>query len=1268
MFKKIGRNDPCPCGSGKKYKHCCMRADEAKAFSAEASRASLQSSSLEAPKIRAYLDGHDVKPILDYLTALQLNPENHGKNLRLEHLCQLAVPSIGHSNTTPDLKAFKRLIDEEYPYDMMEDIPMNMFCETVVFHGGNDTFFPGLSTNVAELFRAMTESIYRVEDVFTEAFSREIYQGVTLLLELGSIIAARAGIERMTRGSDNPRERIVEPQPIPSYAIPQGMMELLLRHNHLDKSVLDCFLLDKNDPKILTDNAEENPILYRPILELNGDYYFIGLTNQGCAINNFILKTAIKHECLPALVRLTQETIWNRIGMACMNRMHWEPMDFDGFMPEDEHYEECLFRIDVNWVAYLCYAKDTENEVTVDGAYKSARWNMDDRLKRTLAGIRQNEKTNDYHVLALVLYSSMGENFALMLKDQPDADYLLHFDAFNFLQLAQTEKWDNMSLVRYARTKENTPALKFGLNQPLDCYSLYKHKGECFYVSDERKPDFMQIEPNEGCALIHESKEKLDFHGTPMHIDGRIGYVPVQRDLDYAEIYQPINGRLNAKCCESYALPIWVMCQQTEQTGLNPSSITDTVITAVAFWMDRLRPALEERLLSRYKEPIEIDLQFSEDALADKSIHYDIKKSTGEGKIDVMRTATGVRAVLDTDSLRGFMGSDNKGERRLMQAILSVLFDMNNADVESAIDTYIPLGPAKMILMTEVSNSPVSYPLWLNPPISIHKASGQLVLDKFPQWMAEKGFDFDGRLQTKEQKDDFLHKGVDVLLEKVSREVGRFESRSLLRRLISNHETLVYQREHNKILRPAQILCFGDTEEKRKECFDEEMRLTEAGLATRALIEYVAATQGDEGKEKAGSDDIESLLALMSEVIHIGGICDAIHLEVSNHTIEKLASGRYGIYDDDFNEDVGGFANARSVESVNQQIEGFEDKMERLGRIGREAVTERDRKYDEIDEAFLSDWGVSYSQLLQILYSSYMMAMKKQRSVLDMEEKAFGVEIQTICPDLDGKAIEACLTRLALEKRRDYLEAPEGMDRKEIFPWVYNRELSFLRRPYVRWQNGDGSTNVVFGFRSCLVAGLQLTDLLYAGRLKYVGKKLSKLLGRLESEKGIAFNEEVRTFLKKNSPLRVWDYDVSIKPKGNLAADDDYGDIDVLAYDEKRNVVYAIECKNTNTAKNVREMKKEMDDYLGRGENPEKDKKKALVLKHLRRHQWLTNHLGDVASFVGVSSRPVIKSVMLTSEVIPTSYLRRDDTPLPILNFQEMKVKGWGVLEAKMPK
>lgn len=29
--KKIGRNDPCPCGSGKKYKYCCMNKPKADA-------------------------------------------------------------------------------------------------------------------------------------------------------------------------------------------------------------------------------------------------------------------------------------------------------------------------------------------------------------------------------------------------------------------------------------------------------------------------------------------------------------------------------------------------------------------------------------------------------------------------------------------------------------------------------------------------------------------------------------------------------------------------------------------------------------------------------------------------------------------------------------------------------------------------------------------------------------------------------------------------------------------------------------------------------------------------------------------------------------------------------------------------------------------------------------------------------------------------------------------------------------------------------------
>ena len=30
--KKLGRNDPCKCGSGEKYKYCCLTKDEAQEY------------------------------------------------------------------------------------------------------------------------------------------------------------------------------------------------------------------------------------------------------------------------------------------------------------------------------------------------------------------------------------------------------------------------------------------------------------------------------------------------------------------------------------------------------------------------------------------------------------------------------------------------------------------------------------------------------------------------------------------------------------------------------------------------------------------------------------------------------------------------------------------------------------------------------------------------------------------------------------------------------------------------------------------------------------------------------------------------------------------------------------------------------------------------------------------------------------------------------------------------------------------------------------
>lgn len=1265
MSKKIGRNELCPCGSGKKFKHCCMQKERAIGMLPVANHALWSASWLDAPKTIAYLSNHAVPPILDYLIAMQLNPQNRGKNIRIEHLLQIAVANLGKSNLTPDISEFKSLIDQEFSLDLMEDLPINMFSEPVVFYGGNYTFFPGISTHATEIFRSMTEAIFNKCDFFTETFRNEVYDGVIFMLELSNFLSTRAGISGLVRGNENPRETLNEPNTNQSFVITLPMMAEIINRNGLESNVFKSFLLEVDTPDILTQDAEKNPLLYRPIVEFNNNFYFVGISSQGCAINNFILKTALKHRCLEELVKQTHYGVWMRIGYSCIEQMRWKQNSIDEILVPVEGYYEDVFRIDVNWLAYVCYAHDSARNVAIDGNDSFSNRDLSLHLQKRIDTIRNDERLKDDHILTLVLYSTMGETYRFSMSEQNETDYFLQFSAYDFLQLIQTEKWDSLSLVRYARSKKNVSSLDTSLNQSLDVYALYKHYGESFYMTDNKSSDILYIEPNNGCDLIFKSKDKLYFHGTLKRLNGRYVHIPVIRDLDYAAIFKPVYSDINAKSCESYNIPVWVSCYQEEKQGINPSSISDTVITAVAYWMDILQPSIADMISQRFKCTVEIELVFNGKVLADKGIYYDDKiKPTQEGNLTVSKTESGVTVTFDDDYIHSFMGAGNESERNMMRSIIIELLDIDEETASQIIDSRIPFGQAKMILMMESTLNPLTIPLWLYTPIYIHAATSQILLDEFPQWMKKNGHDIAGKLNTKTEKVDFLHKGVDVLLNELARRLSSFDTLCLLRMLMQNHETLVFQREYNKILQPAQILCFGEDESKRKEFFDTEKLLADAGLSTRALIEYLAATQYSGGSVKPGNDDVEGLLAIMNEVISIGGICDAIHLEVANHTIEKLDSGRYGIYDDIFSDNMGEFAATRTIESVNGQIEDFESKMSRMAVRPDIKEKNKDAELEKIDVAFLEDWGVSYSNILQFLHVCYIIAMKQQKSVVEMEESQLVKAMQEYCTELTEDLAKKCIIRLSLDKRENYLTPPKGLIGKDIFPWSYNRELSYLRRPVIRYQYDNGIVMCMFGFRSCVQAGIQLSDLLYSGRLRYVGRKIETLLGKFKVIKGAVFNDEVRSFLAKIPMMRVWEYDVTIKPEGYFSADKDYGDIDVMAYDTSRDILYLIECKNTNTAKNVKEMKTEMDEYLGRGDNPDSDKKKALVLKHLRRHRWITEHINEVAKRIGTTVIPQVKSMMLTATVIPTSYLKREKIPMSILNYPELKIKGMDYLDA----
>jgi tetratricopeptide (TPR) repeat protein len=95
---KTGRNEPCPCGSGKKYKHCCLNQDQA------AAHATLAAKRAELDAGRAHYNAR----IRDYRSALlhEANELDDASN---------AVVDLIHAGRLDEAERAARDLLDRYP-------------------------------------------------------------------------------------------------------------------------------------------------------------------------------------------------------------------------------------------------------------------------------------------------------------------------------------------------------------------------------------------------------------------------------------------------------------------------------------------------------------------------------------------------------------------------------------------------------------------------------------------------------------------------------------------------------------------------------------------------------------------------------------------------------------------------------------------------------------------------------------------------------------------------------------------------------------------------------------------------------------------------------------------------------------------------------------------------------------------------------------------------------------------------------------------------
>ena len=1246
---KIGRNDPCPCGSGKKFKKCCLGSPRKKLVTEETETKTPKS------KFLAYVEKHEAGHIFNMITALQLIPENHGKNYRIEVMAREAVRNFG-DGTGGNWKKLSSLIVDEFPRHHMEDPPEALFTENVISHGGNYVVMPGINVNSTEIFKYISETIFTSnEESFEDEFKDQIYQGVAFMLDIGSILFSTVSLEG-NLFVENTSESLKIPSEVKRLGFDQDEITLICANSDISPKIIEHFITAQDAPEFKYRDVSLSPLLFRPFVQYKNEYFLLLPTAQMSAINEYIFKISKQFEVRDKIHELCHERIWQDVWGAC-DKMNWVLTDISlPDLPIDVCLKERVFQFDAFTLAYVCYIYSDDLLGTYE-MYESRRMDLlngsflNKRNEAVITELKSRKELEDYQFLTVILTNAMGGFSALAINEPQEGEQKVWLGVFDFLTLANAGEWNRLGLWKYAKVYASTSKeSQIFVTSPIDAYSTYKRNGETFYLSDESRFDFLTVVPGDGAEFVRKAKIKTDTRGVLCMVNGSVVYRPVKRSKQFAPIYKPLLPIIHYESVlRVYKFPIWIQNFQAKSRA--EAGQVENIAEAIAFWLYKLYPTLDDSIDNIDLDLLHIILEFDTSYFSPIPLEAMPPKKSLNLELECLYSDNILVYKFPKDIHTHFIGGDNLGERNMMMKILQGLnqipqVNLSDQKIKESVDLQIPLGPAKMILFIDTRTDLQLDNRWLLPTLYISEAEINLLLDRLTK-IIDSPTPIPEKFDNIPDKKRFCNKVVLNLAQYLIQKLKDFDGLTLLDRLMEINERLVHNREFSKIRTAAQIHCFGHDSEELEKILKEEKNLVNTSLSTRCLIEFMVFIPPS-GKRKPSLDELDELLVIMNEILNYGMLSDAIHFGMADPNIGLLKSGRIGISKEFYDEKLQPFFKDNTMASIESYLEDFSNQ---FGLYGDKQVTvENDAFFNKVDDAFLEDWGIDLTNLNTICIQAARIAENKGSSVVSMLEDDLVRELKGIMVGAEDQVLIG-LEKLRLEYKTDVISAESGYINSDYFPWKYNRDFSYARRPFVCVDTEEGR-KYFWGMRQSIASSQFLTQLLFTARLTHGGAKINSILGEISEENGKNFRNSVADWLKNNTSLQVWDYEVTMKPGGHFDADKNYGDCDIVAHDKPSNTVFNIECKRTYPARNVHQMKMEMDAYLGRAGQTKK------IAKHLARDSWLQLNLDKVKDWVGVTEQPTVKSLIVTSELLPTRYLKSEAVDLPIVSYRELRKSG----------
>lgn len=1263
---KVGRNDSCSCGSGIKFKKCCINKIT------QLNSVGFHPQTVEQPDAEPFFSNYATSELLKAFAGLTLMPENYGKNFRLEELTTRSILSMNELGT-PTSKEIQHFTEKEFPASYMEDPCVNLFTELVSFYGGDYLLLPGITETGEQILTNLLTAIYQwPETKLPHQYRTNIEHVAKLLLLISDIIATRAGLQRYQDGIEGDSLIIVPgddklEQLKAAVTFTEAEMQLLLKEHGIAQQALDLFVLDPSTLPADIFEIERNPILYKPIIHLNGEYIITSPASIGLALADFIWAEADRAGLVINLGEAYHYVIWNSLQLY-LGQLGFQSADVNG---SEKLYNKRsgYYTFDTDKIAYISYIADNgvgydqNPEHAIKGSVSPVE------TENAITILKADKNFGQFHVLQLTLLSMIGRTVYFMHKAHEGIQTIVT-GAFDIEALWRLQNVNAIDLWKFALTRERfTSHVLPSQFSVLDLLKFYKEQNDSFYYTDEVKDPMPPLNFGASKEWLVKAKTKVDAHAINYNTDHRIVPVPVQRKDTYAPIYLNLMDLAEQKlrfALEGFDQPVWVEANNLPSPlSKELKDIYWQLCDAIAYWLWQIQSQVNSFSKSLGNDPIIITFE-----LDDPSKFEDIKRDfKREGQLDsffkVDVTEFGFHILVPHQLIPYLYGADNEGERvlvtQLMYGFNQILAEKDlplipEERLEDILAKQAPLGMKKKFFILDSSDNMLIDPRHIKEHRYVQEYDVSKVLDTIVPALGNTCPTV-GELETKEERQAFADKlATEVLLNMLREKLQLYNSTELLKILIGKHESLIHKREEIRIHTPTRIACFV-SQERQQEDLEESMgKLSRTTVAIRGIIEHITA-EPYYGDRPISTTAIDELIGIMDQIISWGSTSDHIFFNLFDTRIGILNSGRIGTDKKIHHEVFDPYHRSKASENVSDAIATFNQVFPQNNAVKGKQVPVN------LDEAFIIDHGISFTRICQFIDGLAGIGFSQVRDYASVPLDLLRAEINKGTFVFEQEEFDRAIAFLSLTHRGNVTTIPEGYQDIDVQPWRFNRLLSLMRRPLIIVDDA-GAKTAYWGARQVLASRIYLAEQCQMDRFRVLKneKAVKKVLGEFAQMRGDALVKKVVDSIDPTDPIIATDQFIGPKNEHQFKHTTLIGDIDVLIIDPQRKRIASLECKAMAPSRNIREMVEESSKLFG---GPEK---KGWIDKHMERDSWLKSNLHQLTEKFGIDVGDYqVLSFFVTEEDMLTPYLREMDLPLPFLSSYVIQKEGYDAITKNFP-